>query len=131
MEPDSILSSKTRKHNRSDSALTSAVHRNIKDNKCAGIRKFDVYGTPVQLHYNGANSYTTLFGATISFVTYVILLGVTVWSIIRFTQRINPQFSEYTEHISFESDKGFDPFCYGFDFAFALSNKGKPIEIDK
>ena len=46
---------------------------------CKFIRKQDQYGYPITLLYNGRSTYQTVFGASITFVSYFLILFFFSW----------------------------------------------------
>ena len=72
-------------------------------------------------------------GSIISILTFGFLLGISIRIGFRFLTNENPDMTEYNLYVDFNSDKntGIDPFCFGFDFSFALLDNGTVVDIDK
>ena len=58
---------------------------------------FDFYGKPLNLKYQGHETYTTKIGVLLTVVTAVIFGFYSAWKLMEISTRVNPQQSSYTE----------------------------------
>ena len=84
-----------------------------------------MFGQVPHLTWGGGDTYTTVWGASVSIVIKLAIWAYFIFRIVLFAQRVGPAYTTATLRITPENDAAFLPRDTGFIFAFGLS---KPLD---
>ena len=89
------------------------------------FKSVDLFGQSVGLTWQGEDTYKTSFGASITWIIYIIMAAYTIFRLHYLVNRMAPSIAKTTMIRHPLEDEPFRPSETGFDFAFGL---GKPID---
>ena len=118
------------------SRLSHTIHTAGKTNtrKCDRFRQYDFYGQPINLHYQGYNSYTTIYGTACSIFTFGILVYLSVMGFGRIFYEWNPTITNWVTYQNMDDAFPVQVFnkTNGFDIQFGLYHdlESKQQQVD-
>lgn len=90
------------------------------------MKRLDIYGQAINLTYKGDLNFKTTPGAVMTILVFLMLLAYTTFRAVILLNKINPEISKKGMIRNLETTEAINPFDFGFDFAFGLSQPLDP-----
>ena len=92
------------------------------------LKKLDLYGEPVKLHFSGQESYKTSVGGVCSIMQMLTVAVVTLLAIRRISSTQHSNISNFYQHVD-ENQESFDPFSIGLQVYFGLKSTNASVSL--
>lgn len=90
------------------------------------FRSIDLFGQSVNFTYDGEDQFKTTFGAVLSLIIILILLGFGIYKAVYLFSKFNPNVIKTTLMYDISDLQEYRPQDLGFDFSFGIGESLDP-----